>query len=53
MEQPHMLHTLYSQYNAWWCPGDLSHQGISRHGIDPQSQNILSPASKEIKPMIP
>ena len=54
MEQPHMLHILYSQYDACWCPGYLrSRQGINRHGIDPQSQNILSPASEELKPMIP
>ena len=52
MEQPHMLHILYCQCHACWCPGDLS-QGISRHGIDIQSQNILSPASQESKPMIP
>ena len=53
MEQPPMLHILYSQHHACWCPGDLRSQGINRHGIDPQSQNILSPASEELKPMIP
>ena len=53
MEQLHMLHILYCQYHARWCPGDLRNQGISRHGIDPQCQNILSPASEELKPMIP
>ena len=33
-----MLETEYSglfdQYDACWCPGDLSRQGINRHGID-------------------
>ena len=33
-----MLETEYpsfgAQYHACWCPGSLSHQGISRHGID-------------------
>ena len=33
-----MLETEYSgfgvQYHACWCPGDLSRQGITRHGID-------------------
>ena len=33
-----MLETEYSglfgQYHACWCTGFLSHQGISRHGID-------------------
>ena len=33
-----MLEMEYSsfgcQYHACWCPGDLSHQGISRNGID-------------------
>ena len=53
MEQPHMLHILYSQYDACWCPGGVWSHGISRHDIDPQSQNILSPASEELKPMIP
>ena len=32
------------------CPGDFRSQGISRHGIDPQSLNIPSPASKELTP---
>ena len=45
--------TPYCQYHACWCPGDLRSQGISRHDTDPQSQNILSPASEELKPMIP
>ena len=53
MEQPHTWHILYFQYLACWCPGDLRSQGISRHDTDPQSQNILSPASEELKPMIP
>ena len=25
---------LFGTYHACWCPGDLSCQGISRHGID-------------------
>ena len=33
-----MLETEYSglfgKYHGCWCPGDLSHQGISNHGID-------------------
>ena len=34
------LHSLYPwphsccQYRAWWCPGSLRCQGISRHGTD-------------------
>ena len=47
MEQPHKLLILYCQYHACWCPGDLRSQGISSQGIDPQSQNILSPESEE------
>ena len=35
MEQPYMLPILCSQYHSCWCPGDLSCQGIGRHGIDP------------------
>ena len=37
---PLMLETEYSDlfdqymYHASWCPGSLSRQGISRHGID-------------------
>ena len=40
MEQHYMLPILYCQYHACWCPGDLSHQGISRHGIDQIRWNI-------------
>ena len=35
------------QYHSCWCPGDFRSQGISRHGIGPQSQNIPSPAPEE------
>ena len=35
MEQTCTLPILYCQYHACWCPGELSHQGISRHDIDP------------------
>ena len=51
MEQPYMLPTLYCQYHAYWCPGDLRSQGISRHGNDPQSRNIRSPALEELRYM--
>ena len=46
MEQPYMLPILYCQYRAHWCPGDLSHQGISRHGIDQIRWNISSLSSE-------
>ena len=46
--QHYMLAILYCQYHACWCSGDFRSQCISRHGIDPQSQNILSPASEEL-----
>ena len=49
MEQHYMLPILYCQYHACWCPGDLSHQGISRHGIDQIRWNIPSLASEELK----
>ena len=42
MGQTYMLLILYCQYHACWCPGDLSHQGISRNGIDQINLNILS-----------
>ena len=48
LEQQNMLSVLHSQYHACWCSGDFRSQGISRHDIEPQSQNILSPASKEL-----
>ena len=47
VEQPYVLPILYSQYYACWWPGDLRGQCINRCGIDPQSQNIPSLASKE------
>ena len=43
-----MLSVLHSQYRACWCSGDFRSQGISRHGIDPKSRNIPSPASEEL-----
>ena len=43
-----MVSVLHSQYHAWWCPVDFRGQGINRHGIDLQSQNIPSPASEEL-----
>ena len=48
LEQQCMLSVLHVEYHAWWCPGDLVSQDISRHGIDPKSQNIPSPASEEL-----
>ena len=48
MEQPYMLPILYWWYLACWCSGDFRSQNISRHGIDPQSWNIPSPASEEL-----
>ena len=48
MEQPDMLPIVYCQYHACWCPGDLSHKGISRHGIDQISQIISSLTSEEL-----
>ena len=44
VEQPYMLHILYCQYHI--CSS--CRQGISSHGIDPQSRNILSRASEEL-----
>ena len=39
------MSVLHSQYHACWCFGYFRSRGISRHGIDPQSRNILSLAS--------
>ena len=49
MEQSYMLAILYWQYHACWFPGDFGSQGISRHGIDLQNQNIPFPVSEELK----
>ena len=38
IEQLYMLPILYCQYHSYWCPGSLSRQGISRHGIDPNTR---------------
>ena len=48
VEQQYMLSILHNQYHACWCPGDFRSQGISKHGIEPQCQNILSTASEEL-----
>ena len=48
LEWQYILSVLHSQYHACWCTGDFKSQCISRHGTDPQSQNIQSPASKEL-----
>ena len=45
----YMMSVLCSQYHACWWSGDFRSQGISRHGIDPQSRNIPSPASEELQ----
>ena len=43
-----MLSVLHSQYHACWCSGDFRSQRLNRRGIDPQSRNILSPASEDL-----
>ena len=43
-----MYTVLHRQYYACWCSGNFRSQGMSKHGIDPESQNILSPASEEL-----
>ena len=48
MEQPDLLPILYCQYHAYWCSDDFMSHGISRHGIDLQSQNIPSPAPEQL-----
>ena len=45
LEQQYMLSVLHRQYHVCWCSDNFRSQGISTHGIDPQSQNIPSPAS--------
>ena len=44
----HVVCPRQSQYHACSCASDLRSQSISRHGIDPQSQNIWSAASEEL-----
>ena len=51
LEQEDMF-VLHSQYHACWCSGDFRSQSISKHGIDLKSQNIPSPASKELKDIL-
>ena len=46
-EQQYMS-VLHSQYHVCWCSHDFKGEGISRHGIDPQSCNILFPASEDL-----
>ena len=48
LEQQYMLFVLHSQYHACWCSGDFRSQCIGSRGINPQSQNIPSPASDEL-----
>ena len=48
LEWKYIFSVLHSQYHACWCSGDFRSQGISRHGIDPQSWNIPSPAPEEL-----
>ena len=43
------MSVLHSQYHACWCSGNFRSQSISRHGIDTQSRNIPSSASKELR----
>ena len=47
MEQPHMLQLSFTVNTT---PADAL---ATLGGIDPQRQNILSPASEQLKPMIP
>ena len=47
MEQPYILPRSYTD-NIMSADGDFRSQGISRHGIDTQTQNISSPASEEL-----
>ena len=50
MEQTYMLSMLsilYCEYHVRWCPGDLSREGISRHGIDQINHIIPFLASEE------
>ena len=49
VKQQYMLSVLHTQYHVCWCSGDFRSQSISSHGIDPQSQNILSPACGPLK----
>ena len=49
LEQQYMLSVPHSQYHACWCIGDFRSQCISRCGIYPQSQNIPSPVSEELR----
>ena len=48
LEQNYMLPVLHRQYQACCRNSDFRSQGISRHGIDLISQNILSSASEEL-----
>ena len=48
LKQQYMLYVWHSQYHVCWCSVDFRSQGINRHGIYPQSQNMLSSASEEL-----
>ena len=48
IKQPYMSLILYCQYHACWCPGDISCQVTSRHGIGQTRQNIQSLRWKEL-----
>ena len=48
MDQPYTLPILFCQYHVCWRPDDLRSQCINKHGVDPQSRNIPSPASYEL-----
>ena len=55
--EEHQIHnaaTLHAAYPMLSIPFLLMpwRQGISRHGIDPHTWNILSPASDELKPLL-
>ena len=47
-----MLPILYWQYYACWCSGDLGAKATAGLVFDPQSWNMSSPASEELKSML-
>ena len=49
LEQQYMLSVLHSQYHVCWCSGNFRSQCISRNGIEPQSHNIPSLVSEELR----
>ena len=48
LEQKYMLSVILSQRHAGYCTGGFRSQGINTHGMDPQIQNIPSPASERL-----